>query len=377
MKPRSLPRITVLSLALALALALTSTLPSAWAGPGHDHGDAPPAASTKGPQRQSDGSVFVPKPAQRQMSLRTQASEIQALPRAFTLNGKVLMDPNAGGKVQAMQAGRLEAGPRGLPSLGQSVRKGELLAYVLPASGSLERSAQAAQLAELRAARALAEKRLARLKELADSVPRKEIEALESELASLSERIAAVGGGLSGREALLAPASGVIAAAHAVAGQVVDARELVFEIVDPARLQVEALAFDASLAADVASAQVAVGERAVPLRLVGAARALRDQALPLLFQGEGPGLAALAVGQPLQVVVQTRSQVQGVALPAAALQKNPANQAIVWVKRSAERYEPRVVTAQPLDGARVAVTQGLQAGERVVVQGAVLLNQIR
>ncbi|MDN3543105.1 HlyD family efflux transporter periplasmic adaptor subunit [Kinneretia asaccharophila] len=367
-------------LAASLALSLSLSLPAAWAGPGHDHGDAPPAPSAKGPQRQSDGSVFVPKPAQRQMSLRTQPGEVQALPRAFTLNGKVLMDPNAGGKVQTMQAGRLEAGPRGLPSLGQSVRKGELLAYVQPASDSLERAAQAAQLAELRASHSLAEKRLARLKELADSVPRREIEALESELASLSARMAAVGGGLSGREALLAPASGVIAAAHAVAGQVLDARELVFEIVDPTRLQVEALAFDAALAADVAGAHVSVGGSALPLRLVGAARALREQALPLRFQVEGPGLAGLeklAVGQPLPVVVQTRSQVQGVALPAAALQKNPANQPIVWVKHSAERFEPRVVTVQPLDGARVAVTQGLAAGERVVVQGAVLLNQIR
>ena len=38
------------------------------------------------------------------------------------------------------------------------------------------------------------------------------------------------------------PASGVIASANVVAGQVVDARELVFEIVDPSRLRVEASA---------------------------------------------------------------------------------------------------------------------------------------
>ena len=108
--------------------------------------------------------------------------------------------------------------------LGQAVRKGEVLAYVLPASDSLERASQTAQLAELRAAQGLAAKRLARLKELADSVPRKEIEAAESELASLTTRGAAIAGGLGGREALLAPVSGVIASAHAVAGQVLEAR---------------------------------------------------------------------------------------------------------------------------------------------------------
>ena len=363
---------------LFLSIALLAALcGSARGGEGHDHGDAPAATNANGPQRLPDGSVFLPKPAQRQMALRTLVTARHELPRALSLNGKVLMDPNAGGKVQALQAGRLEAGPRGLPSLGQKVRKGELLAYVVPAAGALERSGQAAQLAELRAARALAEKRLARLQELADSVPRKEIEALESEQQSLAARAQALGAGLHGREPLTAPVSGVIASANAVAGQVVDARELVYEIVDPARLQVEALAFDTALAADVAAAHVTVGGQALPLRLVGAAHALRDQALPLLFRGEGSGLAGLAVGQPLQLVVQTRSRVQGVALPAAALQKNPANQPIVWVKSAAERFEPRVVTVQPLDGARVAVTQGLQAGERVVIQGAVLVNQIR
>ena len=73
------------------------------------------------------------------------------------------------------------------------------------------------------------------LAELADTVPRKEVEAAESEAASLAGRIAALGSGLAMREALVAPVAGVIASAHAVAGQVVDARELVFEIVDPTR----------------------------------------------------------------------------------------------------------------------------------------------
>ena len=87
----------------------------------------------------------------------------------------------------------------------------------------------------MRAAKALAEKRVARLRELSDTVPRKDIEVAESEVGSLAARIAAIGGGLASREALVAPVSGVIASSHIVTGQVVDARELVFEIVDPTR----------------------------------------------------------------------------------------------------------------------------------------------
>jgi cobalt-zinc-cadmium efflux system membrane fusion protein len=161
------------------------------------------------------------------------------------------MDPNAGGKVQAVQAGRLEAGPKGLPGVGQAVRKGEVLAYVVPTAGAIERSNQLAQQAELRAARDLAARRVARLTELADTVPRKDIEAAESELQSLTQRLGAVGAGLATRDALVAPVSGVIASANAVAGQVVDARELVFEVVDPSRLRIEALAYDPAQAQSV------------------------------------------------------------------------------------------------------------------------------
>jgi cobalt-zinc-cadmium efflux system membrane fusion protein len=361
---------------VALLLCL-GTLPAAHAGEGHDHGDAPAAPSANGPQRQPDGSVFLPKPAQRQLGVRTMVAQAGELPSAVELSGKVLMDPNAGGKVQALNAGRIEPGPRGLPNPGQAVRKREVLAYVVTSAAPIERSNQAAQLAELRAAKALADKRVARLKELHDTVPRKDIEAAESEAASLAARIAALGGGLDTREALVAPVSGVIASAHAVAGQVVDARELVFEIVDPGRLRIEALAFDPALASNVGSATLAIDDQRVPLTFVGAARSLREQALPLAFRAQGPALHGLAVGQPVRVFVQTRSKVKGIAVPVAALMKNPSNQTIVWVKTAPERFEPRAVTTQALDGVDVAVTSGLEPGDRVATRGATLINQVR
>ena len=375
--PRALPSLVCAAVCLAFASAVMTG--PAYAGPEHDHGGAQPAvAGGSGPKRLPDGSVFLPKPAQRQIGVRTTpASAAGELSRTFELAGKVVMDPNAGGRVQPTQAGRIEPGPRGLPSVGQAVKKGEVLAYVAPSVGSVERSNQAAQLAELRSAKGLAEKRVVRLRELADTVPRKDIETAEAEATSLTERIAAIGGGLAAREALMAPVAGVIASAHAVSGQVVDARELVFEIVDPARLRIEAMAYDGQMAASLASAALAVGAQRVPLRFIGAARILREQALPLLFQVEGAALNQLAVGQPVRVYVQTARKITGISVAAAALMKNPANQAVVWVKTAPERFEPRVVTTESLDGVAVAVTSGLKAGDRVVTEAGALINQIR
>lgn len=362
---------TTLTLALLTGLGLAPAV----AHEGHEHGGDKPAATPAlgdHPQRLPDGSVFLPKLAQRRLMVRTVLAETREAPVSVELNGHVVMDPNAGGRVQSAQAGRIEAGPEGLPVLGRPVRKGEVLAYVRPAIGSVERAGQAAQLAELQSALGLAEKKLARQQALEGTLPRKEIEATQAELASLRQRIDAIRNGLGG-EALRAPASGIIARAEAVAGQVVDAKDLLFEIVDPQRLMIEALAYDAATAADVKTA--ALAGSAAPLRYLGGARSLRDGALPLLFAiaGNGP---ALAVGQPVKVIAQTSRSLKGTPLPAAAVVRNPSNEAVVWVHDTAERFRPVPVTVRPLDGQTVVVT-GLADKARVVVSGAPLLNQIR
>jgi cobalt-zinc-cadmium efflux system membrane fusion protein len=49
----------------------------------------------------------------------------------------------------------------------------------------------------------------------------------------------------------------------------------------------------------------------------------------------------------------------------------------VWVHTGAELFAPRTVRLLPLDGNTVAVVDGLKAGDRVVTQGAPLVNQVR
>jgi len=295
------------------------------------------------------------------------------------LTGRVVLDSNAGGKVQPTQAGRIEAGPRGLPQLGQAVRKGEVLAVVRASSSAIERANQQAQSAELNASLELARRRVERLQQLEGTVPQKDIEAAQSDVTSLRQRAAAVAGSVSATEALVAPVSGVIAAASVVAGQVVDAREVLFEIVDPSRMSVEASAFDAALAANIASASASAAPgSSVPLQFVGAGSSLRDGAIPLVFRTL-PGKTALplSIHQPVRVTVQTKSQVKGFAVPLGAVVKNTSNQDMVWVHTGAELFAPRTVRQVPLDGGTAAIVDGLKAGDRVVTQGAPLVNQVR
>lgn len=372
------PRLRLAGIGLALIGALP-LVPAAWAHGDHDHDDTPPPATLlrEAPRRQADGSVLMPKAAQQQLGLRTQAAQAGSWPQAFELPGKVVMDPNAGGRVQAALAGRVVAGPRGLPSLGQAVRQGQVLAHIEPTTGSLEQAGLRAQQAELRANLQVAERRLARLRELADTVARKDIEAAAAEVEGLRARVVALGQGLSRRDALVAPVSGVIASAHGVAGQVVQAGDVLYEVVDPRRQRIEALVRDPAQAQQIGSAHLALGDTSVPLRLVGAARSLRDQALPIAFSGDAQALSGLVLGQTVKVIAQTREALPGLALPRSALVKGASNQDIAWVQTAPERFEPRWVTHAPLDGSRVRITAGLKAGEQVLTQGASLVNQVR
>ena len=372
-------RLKLIAAAGLLALPTAFAAPGAH-GPNGEHLDAPGAVvNASGLARLPDGSVNVPKAAQRRMAIRTvMAPESQAA-ATLELPGRVVTDPNASGRVQTVHGGRVEPGPKGLPVAGQAVRRGDVLAYVRHHAEPYALGAQQAQLAELRAQRQLAEQRVQRLEGLEGTVPRKEIEAARTEAASLAERERSIGASLVAREALVAPVNGVIARADLAAGQVVDPRDVLFEVVDPSRMLVEATTADATLAARLAGAALQ-GVPDVTLRLLGASRSLRDGVLPITF-AVGPakagGALPLAIGQPVTVVARSRELIKGIVLPAQAVVRNPSNEPIVWIKSGAERFIPMPVQFRPLDATSVVVTQGLSADNRVVVQGAPLIAQIR
>jgi hypothetical protein len=365
----------------ALFIALLLALPPLVLAHGDEsHDTAPVVAVGNSPQRLPDGSVLLPKPSQRQIGIRTIVATQKESPQTVELSGKVIADPNASGRVQPTLSGRLEAGAKGLPSLGQMVRKGELLAYVKPAANPIDRANQSAQASELRANKAVAEKRVARLEQLEGTVPQKEIESARYELQSLTERLSTVGASLSSTESLFAPASGVIVSVNAVPGQVVDAREVLFEIVDTNQLRIEALAYDTQLVSNIKTAKASTSTGvSIGLSFIGAGRLLREQAIPMQFkvQPESSKLVQLSVGQPVKVLVQTSSSITGVPIPAAAVVKNASNQDTVWVHGEPENFIAKVVHFVALDGANVTVIDGLKSGDRVVVQGASLLNQVR
>ncbi|MCU0937628.1 MAG: HlyD family efflux transporter periplasmic adaptor subunit [Burkholderiaceae bacterium] len=370
---------------LALSLAVVQ---AALAHGGEDHGQeakaTPPASvaaiaggAAAAPQRLADGSLFVPKPIQRQLGLRTQPARITALSATVELNGRVIPDPDSAGRVQAIFAGSVHPGPKGMPTSGRRVARGEVLAYLRPIGGPIERANQRASLAELEAQLAIAEARLRRYEQLEGAVAQKDVDAARIELQALQRRREHVRASVDSAEPLRAPAAGIVSGSHTLmAGQLVDAKELLFEIIDPDRLAVEALAYDIDIARTLVSASAMAGDTAIELRFVGAGRQLREQALPVLFRVATRG-APVAAGQPLKVIARTRRGVEGASVPRAALTQTAAGDTVVWVHTDAERFVARRVRQQSLDAGNVAILDGLHDGDRVVTVGAGLLSQVR
>ncbi len=345
-------------------------------GPNGEHLEAKAVAASNALARLPDGSVSVPMLAQRRLAVRTLLAQETNASASVELPGRVVMDPNAGGRIQTLSGGKVQPGPGGLPVAGQKVRKGEVLAFVSFNASPIETANQRSQLAQIRSNRQLAEQRVQRLESLEGTVPRKDIDAARAELQSLAAQERAVGASLGSREALVSPINGVIASASVVAGQVVESKDILFEVVDPARVLVEATTADASLGTRVAQASLA-GLPGVKLQFLGAARSLREGALPLTFRASSSSALPLAIGQPVTVVASINQQVKGIVLPAQAVTRSPSNEPVVWVKAGAERYVPQPVQVQPVDAQTIVVTKGLGANNRVVVQGASLIAQIR
>ena len=359
-------------LAAVLALVLGSSVVFA---------ETAPASSGLGirdvAQRLPDGRVFAPKAAQRILAILTMAAVEAEHRRSVEMAGRVVPDPNASGFVQTAIGGRLAAPPGGFPTLGAVVKAGEVMALVEPSLAAADQSSIRQAKAELDQEIALEEREVARFQTLAASgtVSQTQLEGAELTLQGLRERLAALDDIRMEPEILVAPVAGVISKANAAPGLIADTNTEVFHIIDPKQLWVEAMSFGGEPVSGNASIADNQGT-AIPLSLIGAGFAEDGQAQPVHFRIDD-ATGALRVGDRVTVFAETADVTVGIAAPREAVIRGANGEDIIFVHIAPELFEPRAVRTEPLDGGRVVIVAGIAAGDRVVTQGAELLNQLR
>ena len=372
-----------------IALALLSAPTPSHAHSGHDHGDekASPAQAGNQPQRLADGSVFLPKPTQRLLKIRSQVVALSDAPQTQRLLGKTISDPAHKGVVQAVRDGRIGFPPRGLPIIGETVNIGDVVATLTPVLTPEAQAGMTEQLGALTQEIAVAKQRLTRLQAAAkvrvagaggglSAVSRGSIEELEVQLETLEERRSALSSISFGALDLKASRSGTIANVNVTTGQVVAAGDTLIEIVDPKRIWVEAVAYPGQETAFTSKANAVIPKNgSVPLSFVSRSLSLTAQAETLFFRLEKDETVPL--GTPVTVILEGETNEKNILVPRDAVVRGSAGLLVVWVQDAPETFRPQIVDAEPFDGTSMKINAGLKEGDRFVTEGASFLSQVR
>lgn len=366
----------VLPLVLLTALALPGT--PARAHEGHDHGTmVVPFTGKDQPRRLPDGSLYVPKQTQRLLAVRTLTVQVGEVTPVRTLTGRVIPDPNRSGRVQAAQSGRILPPEGGFPRPGAMVAAGQVLALIELTLRAEDGGGISEQLASLDKDIRLARQQWERVSRLPGTIPQREIDDARTSLDGLLKQRAALGQATRGLVPLHAPIAGQVVASHAIAGQMIEDRDVsvLFEITDPTAKLVEVLSFDGPLSVNAAVSADIAG-RSWPVQLAGQGPVGAAGATRLLFaleEGEGTP----AIGSIARVLIPAAAPISGLLLPSGAITRGPDGLPMVLVQATPQHFLPQPVRIAPAGDGQVQVLDGVGAGDRVVVQGASLLSQIR
>jgi membrane fusion protein, heavy metal efflux system len=261
---------------------------------------------------------------------------------------------------------------RAAPSVGQSVRQGQVLVVLSPTS-------QEGGFAQARARLERLEREVERDERLyaAGAIPQRRLEEARHDLDVARAEVNAIGGGVGGdyRLRLTAPISGVVARRSFVPGGRVEAGSPLFTIVDPRtawlRVQVPA----------AAAAGIPTGARATfttdgspqvreTARMVSIGSVLdpRTRTVPVVFEIADAG-GLFRFGQLAQVAVPTGGSVTGVVIANSAIIDDNGTP-VAYVQVGGETFERRVLSLGAGDGGRTHVVAGVRVGEMVVTTGA-------
>jgi len=374
-RPQPVAVVAALGVAVVLGGAVFAS-----GAPAPDGAAAGAVARSESPRRLPDGDVVMPKPTQRLLALRTALAAEDEVARTVRAVGRMISDPAASGIVQTTVRGRIELADDRWPVVGQKVKRGEILAVVVPTVNPVDRMSIRGQQSMVEREIVVLQKRLEDEEAKADPATAA-VDALRAEIALLVRRRGAISQSMVERDQLrlplYAPIDGTIASARVVPGQNVDYQDVMFEVIDPRRLWVEVSIYDLTILDRIKAATAVTADgRSYPLTFLSRGPRLNQQFVPAFFSVTDERADAVA-GTPVTVHIATSESRKGVVLPQTAVVRGQGGQGTVWIHSGPELFLPLPVVTEPIDGRSVLVVNGLEPGQRIVTAGAGLVNQVR
>jgi|SRR5882672_4189076 len=299
----------------------------------------------------------------------------------LALPGRVTFRPQAQSAVGATTAGRVvQLLVRG----GEVVKAGAPLLTIESADAASARATLDVSISKLATAEAVYRRNVEMVeKGVGLEIERQEAEARLKEARAEHERarqtVSLIGTGQGSRVTVRAPSDGVVMSIRvAVGATVAPGGEALLELGDPSRLQVVAQVLEGDVR------RIAVGQEAeVELPALASRFTARvENFSPRVDTESRRAQAYLALSKPVEGLragmlaqVALRVGTEGhIALPVSAVLIKDGKRRIVYVERSDGTFEAREVKTGHSHNGLVVILQGLTAGERVVVRGALLLD---
>lgn len=325
-------------------------------------------------EEEAGGSIAFLKEQQWLIPFEVRAAKEDRVQRTVTAPGEIIPPDGALVEVSAPVDGIAGAvANRGAPSVGQSVRPGQVLVVLSP-------TAQEGGFAQARGRVERLEREVARAERLVatGAIPRRRLEEARHDLEIARAEANAMGAAAAGadyRLRLTAPIAGVIARRTFVPGGRVQAGTPLFTIVDPrtAWLRVQVPASAAGSIPSGAQATFTVqGSDLVheTARLVSVGTVLdpATRTVPVVFQVAEAG-SLFTFGQLAQAAVPVGGTVDGVVIPNTSIVDDNGTP-VAYVQAGGETFERRVLTLGETDGTRTHIAAGIRPGEMVVTTGA-------
>lgn len=307
---------------------------------------------------------------------------------------------SVGGRIKAL--GKIKEGGVARPlKEGDRVSKGTVLAVL--DDQDLARSAAAARLAATAASSNVAaaeasmkqtEAEYDRAKKLAGAgviataerdnlesavkVARAKVQAAKSERALKAEQ-SAIAGRVATDAVLIAPTDGIIARRMVDPGELVTPATVAFTLIDPSELELEVAIPDARVSALRVGDTVPIRTEALPgAAFAGRVRTIHPVADPMLrtFTVEiavPNDDGSLRAGMVASAILGSRAESRLLLVPLASVVRAPRGGLGVFVLVG-DSVSQREVSVGDLIGPDVVVERGIEAGDRVVTEGAALLH---
>jgi membrane fusion protein, heavy metal efflux system len=286
-----------------------------------------------------------------------------------------------------------------LPIPGQHVKKGDLLAAVVPFTSNpqdlaglkLELSQAETDLSQARKIRERLEALLAER-----AIPARRVEEARTDeiraqarIQAARERIAQyersrVGAGedsTAGSFEIRVPLSGMVTAVSAVTGGSVEAGQEIVRITDVDRVWVVAQVPEAEgeVLQTLKRAELQTGSETfeIPgkrgrIERIGNIVDPQSRRIPVIFEVANQD-GAFRIGQSLSALLSTGKAEDRVAIPVSAL-VDDGGRPVVFIQREGESFERKPVRTGAAAGKYVQIIDGVRAGDRVVSSGAYLIR---